>query len=582
MRLASVLLILAVTAVATVAGWGWCNRPVPVGLAFDEPFPSVSFAPFRRGQSPISKQYPPPAQIDEDLKSLVGVAGGVRTYTAREGMEIVPDLARKYGIEVTHSAWLGKKLDVNAAEVDALIQAANAYPDSIKRVIVGNEVLLRQDLKPDELIAYIRKVKAAVKQPVSYADVWAFYLRYPQVADEVDFITIHILPYWEDEPIGVEGAAEHIVKIYRLMQERFPGKPILIGEAGWPTKGRNRGPAAVNMESAAKFVRTLAKVSKENGFDYNVVEAFDQPWKAKLEGTVGAYWGVVDVDRAVKFTMSGPVQDNPRWAVQGGLAAVLGALAAVVFLRRADKYTPVRAVILAVFAQLVASAVVWQAANAWATRDSDRIIWFVAMMLPGSKAWLAVEPFVQDALTLVRVVLHVAFAVLLVNVAGRSLCDGAQPHRSLWAERFAIFYAVMAWVVTLLLFFNGRYRDIPNVEYLVPCLGVTLWALIRWWVFGLPWRQAFAVGQLFSGGVPTRRAAGREMTVALAVAAVLAPASESLALYLGEDFQTMHRTLAEQVPLLAGIFFANGEMWVWSAMLVVMALPYLAEWRLKK
>ncbi|MGE5517891.1 MAG: exo-beta-1,3-glucanase [Bacteroidota bacterium] len=582
MRVASVLLFVFVTALASFAGWWGFNRPIPVGLTFNEPFPSVSFAPFRRGQSPISKDYPSPQQIDEDLHSLVGVAKGVRTYTSREGMEVVPELARKYGIEVTHSAWLGKKLDVNAAEVDNLIAAANQYPDSIKRVIVGNEVLLRQDLKPDELIAYIRKVRAAVKQPVSYADVWAFYLRYPEVAQEVDFITIHILPYWEDEPIGVEGAAEHIVKIYRLMQEKFPGKPILIGEAGWPTKGRNRGPAAVNMESAAKFVRTLTKVSKENGFDYNVVEAFDQPWKAKLEGTVGAFWGVVDVNRDVKFTMSGPVQDNPNWVTHGALSVLLGALATLFFLRRGSDYTPRNAVVVAAFAQLIAAFVIWQGMNAWVTRDSDRTIWLAAMLLPGSKGWLAIEPFVRDLLTGLRIALHAAFAVILVRTVALSLRNGAEPVRSLWAERLAIFYAVCAWAVTLLLFFNGRYRDIPNVEFLVPCVGVTVWAVIRVATLGLPWRKAFAIGQLFSGGIPPRRAAGKAMTAALALAAVLAPLSESLALYVGEDFQAMHKTWAEQFPLLVEISYANTEMLVWAAMLVVMALPYVAEWKLGK
>lgn len=291
MRIVLVLIAVAVTALISLTGWWWFNRPVPMALTFDEPFPSVSFASFRRGQSPITGDYPSPAQVEEDLKSLVGVTKGIRTYTSREGLDVLPALARKHGIEVTHSAWLGKKTDINAKEVQELIKSANANPDVIKRVIVGNEVLLRQDLSPEQLIAYIRQVKAAVKQPVSYADVWAFYLRYPQVADEVDYLTIHILPYWEDEPIGVEQSAEHIVKIYRMIQERFPGKKILIGEAGWPTRGRNRGPAAVNMENAAYFVRTLAQVSKQNGFDYNVVEAFDQPWKAKLEGTVGGFWG---------------------------------------------------------------------------------------------------------------------------------------------------------------------------------------------------------------------------------------------------------------------------------------------------
>ncbi|HTH16158.1 MAG TPA: exo-beta-1,3-glucanase [Magnetospirillum sp.] len=580
MRIPSVLLLVAVTAFVSIAGWWWFNRPIPVALAFDEPFPSVSFAPFRRGQSPISKDYPPPAQIEEDLKSLVGVAKGVRTYTSREGMEVVPELGRKYGIEVTHSAWLGKKLDVNAAEVDNLIKAANDYPDSIKRVIVGNEVLLRQDLKPEELIAYIRKVKAAVKQPVSYADVWAFYLRYPEVAQEVDFITIHILPYWEDEPIGVEESAQHIVKIYRMMQEKFPGKPILIGEAGWPTRGRNRGPAAVNMESAALFVRTLAKVSKENGFDYNVVEAFDQPWKAKLEGTVGAFWGVVDVDRAVKFRMSGPVQDNPNWARDGVVSAVLGALLALAFLRRPQDYKPGRAAVLAAFAQLIAACVVWQAMNAWITRDSDRTIWLVATLLPGSKAWLAVEPFIRDLLTFIRIALHAVFGAVLFRTVGQSLREGAEPARSRLGEGFVIFYGVCAWAVTVLLFFNGRYRDIPNIEFLVPCVGVAVWGMIRLWLLGLPWQKAFAVGRLFSSEIPTRKAAGREMSIALLIAVALAPLSESLALFLGEDFQAMHHGLAEQFPLLVRISYANGEMLAWAAMLLVMALPFIAEWRL--
>ncbi|MCR6632201.1 MAG: hypothetical protein NVV74_20325 [Magnetospirillum sp.] len=335
------------------------------------------------------------------------------------------------------------------------------------------------------------------------------------------------------------------------------------------------------MENAAKFVRTLAKVSKENGFDYNVVEAFDQPWKAKLEGTVGAFWGVVDTHRVVKFTMSGPVQDNPNWGWDALISATLGAVAALAFLRHGGRaFTPGRALLVAGFAQVLAACVVWQAMNAWVTRDSDRLIWLVAMMFPGSKAWLSVEPFIQDVLTLVRIGLHTAFAGILFRAVTLSLRTGAALVHSRWSERFAIGYAVCAWFVTLLLFFNGRYRDIPNVEFLVPCVGVTAWALIRWWVLGLPWRKAFAIGRLFSSEVPARRAAGREMTIGLGLAVVLAPLSESLALYLGEDFQAMHKTFAEQLPLLVGISYANGEMLVWAAMLAVMALPYAAEWRL--
>ncbi|MCA1907570.1 MAG: exo-beta-1,3-glucanase [Magnetospirillum sp.] len=560
MRLPLALFAIVVTALGSLAGWWWFNRPVPMELTFEEPFPSVSFASFRRGQSPITGDYPPPAQVEEDLKSLVGVTKGIRTYTSREGLDVLPDLARKHGIEVTHSAWLGKKTDINTKEVQELIKAANAHPDVIKRVIVGNEVLLRQDLTPEQLIAYIRQVKAAVKQPVSYADVWAFYLRYPQVADEVDYITIHILPYWEDEPIGVEQSAEHIVKIYRMIQEKFPGKPILIGEAGWPTKGRNRGPAAVNMENAAYFVRTLARVAHENGFDYNVVEAFDQPWKAKLEGTVGAFWGVVDTHRDVKFSMSGPVVANPDWLIHAVLSLALGAGAALFFLRDAIRYSSTRIVVLAVLAQLLSALVVWQGLNAW---------------------WIAYSLF-QDGWAALRIALHALFAWLIFKTAAQALAAGDSHQPSRWGERLTIVYAACAWASCLLLLFNGRYRDIPNLEFLVPCFGLTAWGLIRMTVLGKNWAEAFAIGHLFAGAMPAQLGPAKEMTIGLWIAAACAPLSEAVALFLGEDFQTMHPDLDQQIPLLAQIMAANGEMLVWAAMAMVISLPFFAEWRLAK
>ena len=561
MRLLQIAVAVIVSALVSMAGWWWFNRPVPIGLTFDEPFPSVSFASFRRGQSPISGDYPSRQQVEADMKSLVGVAKGVRTYTSREGMDAVPDLARKYGMEVTHSAWLGKKTDINVKEVQGLIAAANANPDVVKRVIVGNEVLLRQDLAPEQLIAYIRQVKAAVKQPVSYADVWAFYLRYPQVADEVDFLTIHILPYWEDEPVGVEGAAEHIVRIYQMIQQRFPGKPILIGEAGWPTHGRSRGPAAVNMENAAIFVRTLARISKENGFDYNVVEAFDQPWKAKLEGTVGAFWGVVDSHRDVKYGMSGPVQANPLWAWHAALSIVLGVGAALYVLRPGKEYCFGRTVLVAALAQGLAAATIWQGLNAWTIAyDLVQEVWAVA-----------------------RIAIQAFFAALILKVAAQSLCrDDNAPSVSRWGERLTIVYAACAWASCMLLLFNGRYRDIPNLEFLVPCLGLSAWGLIRLFVLRRPWAEAFAVGHLFAGAMPAQLGPAKEMTIGLWIAAAAAPLSEAVALYMGEDFQTMHPDLDQQIPLMVQIALANGEMLAWAAMVLVMSVPFLAEWRLAR
>jgi exo-beta-1,3-glucanase (GH17 family) len=560
MKRAIALALVVLFAALEVAAWWWCNRPIPVALSFNEPFPSVSFAPFRRGQSPLTHTYPPSEQIAEDLKSLVGVTRGVRTYTSLEGMDFVPAVAKDLGIEVTHSAWLGAKITTNDREVEALIKAANAYPDTIKRVIVGNEVLLRQDLKPGQLIEYIRKVKARVKQPVSYADVWAFWLKYPEVAKEVDYITIHILPYWEDEPIGVDGAADHIVEIYQMMAKTFPGKPILIGEAGWPTRGRSRGPAVASMEDGAKFVRTLARVSKENGFDYNVVEAFDQPWKAMLEGTVGANWGVVDAERRVKFAMSGPVEPNPFWARRAVLATILGVLGALYYLRRAESYSVKGLIAVAALAQLLAGLVVWQGENALALAYNN----------------------LDDVWAAIRIAVHAALGAFILQAAGQGFRIGADPAYCRWGERLVPLYGFAAVAMSMLLLFNGRYRDTPPMEFLVPCVGLTAFAASRMWVRGEGWIQAFAVGRLFGGTSPGGFGPVKEVLALLGAAALAAPLSEAVALALGDDFVVSHPKFTDQLPMLIEALWINHEMDTWAIMVVVMMLPYLAEYLSRK
>ena len=53
------------------------------------------------------------------------------------------------------------------------------------------------DMSPSDLRDLIRSVKARVSVPVTYADTWEYWLRYKEIQDSVDFITAHVLPYWE-------------------------------------------------------------------------------------------------------------------------------------------------------------------------------------------------------------------------------------------------------------------------------------------------------------------------------------------------------------------------------------------------
>ena len=86
---------------------------------------------------------------------------------------------------------------------------------------------------------------------------------------EVDFFTVHILPYWEDEPLKIEDTAAHIEKNYQKIRDAYPGKPILIGESGWPSAGRQRGWAVPSVINEAKFSRSLVQLAHKNGFDYH-------------------------------------------------------------------------------------------------------------------------------------------------------------------------------------------------------------------------------------------------------------------------------------------------------------------------
>ncbi len=318
---------LLLLAVLTVLAWWWPNRP----LAGDIPMPatrlnSVSLSPFRPGQSPLRHVYPSPEQVDADLAIVAPRTRAVRTYAAAEGGYDLAALAERHGLRVWQGIWLGSDRARNAREIARGIALANRHPDTIERVIVGNEVLLRRDLPVAELIAAIDQVKRAIRQPVTYADVWEFWQAFPEVARHVDIVTIHLLPYWEDMPTGVDRAIAHVAATYRRMAALFPGKSIAIGEAGWPSRGRWREDAAPGRVAQASFVRRFVALADENHFDYNLIEAFDQGWKYQSEGTVGANWGLWTADRQPKFPLVGPVAEDPGWPWHAAASVATGLL----------------------------------------------------------------------------------------------------------------------------------------------------------------------------------------------------------------------------------------------------------------
>src|SRR5262247_3268896 len=234
--------LFAVAAAVIVAAWGWLGAAVqmpPSPLAAGEKLHCVSYAPFRGDQSPFGPDVRiDPRQIDQDLAQLKGITDCVRTYSIDHGLDQIPEIARRHGLKVMQGLWLSSLPDLSRKQIEGAVALAKRYPDVIVAVIVGNEVLLRGEMSAPQLTRTIREVKAQVTVPVTYADVWEFWLRYREVAAAVDFVTVHILPYWEDFPIPAPNAARHVDAIRQQVAAAFPDKEVLIGEFGWPSAGR--------------------------------------------------------------------------------------------------------------------------------------------------------------------------------------------------------------------------------------------------------------------------------------------------------------------------------------------------------
>lgn len=304
----------------------------------------VSYAPFRDDQTPLNPSLVVrPEQIQEDLVEIAKISQCVRTYSVDNGLDKVPELASRLGLKVLLGVWIGNGRLKNALLIDTAISLARDYPDVIEAIVVGNEVLLRGDMTPSDLRELIRSVKARVNVPVTYADVWEYWLRYREVADDVDFVTIHILPYWENLPVRAEAAAAHVAAIRQQVALAFPGKEILIGETGWPSMGRMRDGALPSRTAQARVVSEILDLAKRENFHVNLIEAYDAPWKREWEGTVGGNWGLFDGKyRTLKYPPGVAISNYPFWKLQmgGGIALAVSVFAAAWLTLRRRPWTP--------------------------------------------------------------------------------------------------------------------------------------------------------------------------------------------------------------------------------------------------
>ncbi len=353
--------------------------------------PSASYAPFEPGHT-VADSAADSEKVRADLRKLSTLTRAVRLYSSTEGNELVPPIAAEFGMKVTVGAWIDKDSNRNNREIEAAINLARRNSNVIG-VVVGNETVYRgeqvpmenlgprpetglepaeverilreeservqnADAQPEDkkaealkwalaennvhrLIKLIQRIKKSVNVPVTTGEIWNIWRDHPQLANSVDFIAAHVLPYWEN--FTDKQAVDQAVAMFQLLRDQFPGKRIMIAEFGWPSAGYNLSNAVPGAFEQASVLRNFVTRAEAIGMDYNIVEAIDQPWKF-FEGGVGPYWGVLNAAREPKFAWTGPVVNENYWKL--AIVALLVGLFMSLPILRLDRPTVMQALVL--------------------------------------------------------------------------------------------------------------------------------------------------------------------------------------------------------------------------------------------
>lgn len=291
---------------------------------------AICYSGYREGQSPREGVYPSHEQVKEDLIILQNHWQYLRLYDCGPHAQIVLDvieqeqlniklmLGADIGAEQTNPGcpWgaqfseeeLEKNTQANEDQIDKLIAFANAYPNIISAVSIGNEASVdwTDHLVPVErLVGYAKHVKAHIDQPVTFCENYVPWCQKLQPLVEVlDFISIHTYPAWEYQTI--DTALAYTIQNYQSVANAYPDKQIVITEAGWTTSSNGRGIECWNAspELQSTYYQQLLNWSIENQVVTFFFEAFDEPWKGSPdENEPEKHWGMFYVDRNPKLVM---------------------------------------------------------------------------------------------------------------------------------------------------------------------------------------------------------------------------------------------------------------------------------------
>ena len=257
----------------------------------------LCFSPYLDGQEPgtmLSEE-----QIRRRLEIIKPYTKWIRTFSCTDGNELIPVIAKEYGMKTLVGAWLGTSNRINEQELAGAVKLANeGYVDILA---IGNEVMYREDLSEEELLHFMKSAKDQVKDvPISYVDAYYEFENRPRITEMCDVILANCYPFWEG--CHIDYSLIYMKDMYHRALAAGNGKKVIISETGWPNIGEEFYGANPSYENAIRYFINAQKWSEEEDIEIFYFSSFDEPWKTSDEGDVGAFWGLWDKNEQLKFS----------------------------------------------------------------------------------------------------------------------------------------------------------------------------------------------------------------------------------------------------------------------------------------
>jgi GPH family glycoside/pentoside/hexuronide:cation symporter len=256
----------------------------------------LCFSPYVEGQE--TGDILSESQIRRRMEIIMPYTSWIRSFSCTEGNELIPEIAHEKGLKTMVGAWISNDLERNEEEITTLI--ALAKKGLVDIAVVGNEVLMRDEISEAALIRYIKRVKQALPNTaVAYVDAYYQFLDRPALIEAVDKVLINCYPFWEGADI--DYALHYIQEMYRLTQKAAGSKEVIITETGWPSQGESVLDAVPTPDNAMQYFIQVQHWAEKDQVPLFYFSSFDESWKIHQEGVVGTRWGLWDKNEKLKY-----------------------------------------------------------------------------------------------------------------------------------------------------------------------------------------------------------------------------------------------------------------------------------------